>query len=104
MCANFSMDGSALGTDRRRHGPISISISKFESREARYVGDGKALMTSLWLITTVALGDGRGLVWTTPRLLVLTGTGQALIDAVGKYFPLEQQSPDTLDWPNTQAS
>ena len=41
----------------------------------------------------------------TLRLLVTTSmqSVKPLIDAIGKYFPLKQQSPDTLDSPNTQA-
>ena len=105
----LSMDGSALGTDRRQATGVNIyfDYQKFESREARYMWETvRRLQPSLWLdYHSWHLGVAEGLYGPHPKIVGddKHASVKPLIDAIGKYFPIKRQSPDTLDSPNTQA-
>jgi hypothetical protein len=105
----LAMDGFALGTDRRQATGVNIyfDYQKFESREARFMWETvKRVRPVLWLdYHSWHLGTAEGLYGPHPKIVgpEKFASVKPLIDAVGKYFPINQQSPDTLDSPNTQA-
>ncbi|HXN21717.1 MAG TPA: M14 family zinc carboxypeptidase [Candidatus Dormibacteraeota bacterium] len=105
----LNVDGFAIGTDRRQATGVNLyfDYQKFESREARLMWkEVNAIKPALWLdYHSWHLGKAEGLYGPHPKFTGEEKYQQVvpLIDAIGKYFPINHRGPDTLDSPNTQA-
>lgn len=105
----LNVDGFSLGIDRRQATGVNIWLDyqKFESREARLMWElVNRIRPVIWLdYHSWHLGTAEGLYGPHPKFV---GEEQyakitPLIAAIGKYFPVTQKYPETLDSPNTQA-
>ncbi len=105
----LNVDGFAIGTDRRQATGVNLyfDYQKFEARESRLMWNlVTRIKPAIWLdYHSWHLGVAEGLYGPHPKFV---GEAQyakvkPLMDVVGKYFPLNNKGPDTLDSPNTQA-